>query len=305
MFGDCIEFFSYQANNCKSLQCPTAWPRGSPSCSIIFEGVDVNLCVTATVLQFLLIYHNQSPYFQQLGQAGIQLQKKAASILSLFYLCFDTPVSGPRCPPLPGPPLCKFIAVSCSVSLFSQSDCINRIFLSRYVCVCCQHPCIRNTLSSAAQTHKHSSVNTFCFSLCSLTLSSSALLQSMLIMHSQVYIYIHTHTGTHSRTHTDRHTPPDCLAYSRHSLIVLRESQGQQVPSLIDSTERGRKMNKVRNAYTDITLRTTQRYKHILDTHICRGALLSPGCSPIQTKGTYMHGNKISIYRTADFCLVQ
>lgn len=117
---------------------------------------------------------------------------------------------------------------------------------------------VLETLSSAAQTHQHSHAHI----LLVVVLLNFIQLSSAPIHadYAQPGLYRNTQTRTcaptHAHTRTHRHTPPDCLAYSRHSLIVLRESQGQQVPSLIDSTWRGWQMNKARNAYTHITLRS-------------------------------------------------
>lgn len=109
-----------------------------------------------------------------------------------------------------------------------------------------------------------------CLCVCALNLQALKIHRHLLI---NILIHTHTHTlclslssprcpalpaladyaqpGSYTNTHTESHTPPDCLAYSRHSLIVLLESQGQQVPCLIDSTWRGWRMNKAGDAHTD------------------------------------------------------
>lgn len=81
-------------------------------------------------------------------------------------------------------------------------------------------------------------------------------------------LYTHTPTNTDTKTNTAQ----NCLAYSRHSLIVLRKSQGQQVLSLIDSTWSWWRMSKERDTCTGIPHTGEQIRKNTLHTLACRGA---------------------------------
>lgn len=78
-------------------------------------------------------------------------------------------------------------------------------------------------------------MHTFSLSLCSLTLSSSAQLQSMLIMHSQVCIETHRHAHARPHTHTHRGTHTHTQAYASR-LFSIQQSFAHCSPRVTRST---------------------------------------------------------------------
>lgn len=125
------------------------------------------------------------------------------------------------------------------------------------------HPCFRNTLSSAAQTHQHSHAHILLVVVLH-NLSSSAQLQSMLIMHNQVCIETHRHAHARPHTHTHRGTHTHTQAYASR-LFSIQQAFAHCSPRVTRSTSSiPDRLNmermadeQSRNAYTHITLRST------------------------------------------------